>query len=107
MSVGRERIAHDIRVSGHDMLPSKAIWTIDIDRTRDMWRIDGLTGNRSPLLQFPTLEVMTQKKGEREKKNKSLSIYLKGEERQEASDVELLIVQPFKKQLGIKNTTPP
>ena len=50
MSVGRERIAYDIRVARHDALPSKAIWAIGINHPREMWRIDGLTNNRSPLL---------------------------------------------------------
>ena len=44
---------------------------------------------------------------EREKKYKSLSIYLKSKRRHEASDVELLIIQLLKKPLGIGNTTPP
>ena len=35
-SVRRERLAHDIRVVGHDVLPSNAIWTIGIDLPRDM-----------------------------------------------------------------------
>ena len=34
------------------------------------------------------------------KKYKSLSIYLKSKRRHEASDVELIIIQPFKKQIG-------
>ena len=57
-----------------------------------MWRIDRLTGNRSPLLQFPILVVTT--------------IYLDNERRHEASKVELLVVQPLKELLGIGNTTP-
>ena len=61
LNVEKERIAHDIKVVGHDMLPSKAIRAISIDRPRDMWRTNGLTSNRSPLLQFPTLGVMTKK----------------------------------------------
>ena len=89
-------IAHDIRVTGHDTFPSKAIHAISIDCPRDMWRINRLTGSRSPLLQFPTLGAMTKKKErEREKtkkkkkkKNKSLSIYLNSKRKHEASDVE-------------------
>ena len=54
-SVGRERIAHDIRITRHDTLPSKAIHVISIDHPRDMWRIDGLASDRSPILQFPIL----------------------------------------------------
>ena len=90
-------IAHDIRVTRHDTFPSKAIHAISIDCPRDMWRINGLTGSRSPLLQFPTLGAMTKKKErEREKKkkkkkkkkNKSLSIYLNSKRKHEASDVE-------------------
>ena len=76
----------------HDALLSKAIWAIGINRLREMWRIDGLTGNRSPLLQFPVLVVTT--------------IYLDSERRHEASKIELLVVQPLKELLGIGNTTP-
>ena len=36
-----------------------------------------------------------------------MSIYLNSKRRHEASDVELLIVQPLKKLLSIGNTTPP
>ena len=76
----------------HDALLNKAIWAIGINRLREMWRIDRLTGNRSPLLQFPILVVTT--------------IYLDNERRHEASKVELLVVQPLKELLGIGNTTP-
>ena len=50
------------------------------------------------------------KQGKRKKKiekKKRLSIYLNSKGRHEASNVELLIVQPLKKPLGIGNTTPP
>ena len=70
MSVGREMIAHDIRVTRHDTFPSKAIHAISIDCPRDMWRINGLTGSRSPLLQFPTLGAMTKKKEREEEEQK-------------------------------------
>ena len=62
-------IAHDIRVTGCDTFPSKAIHAISIDCPRDMWRINGLTSSRSPLLQFPTLGAMTKEK-ERERERK-------------------------------------
>ena len=71
-SVGKERIAHDIRITGHSTLLSKAIRTTSIDRPKEVRRINGLTSSRSPLLQFPTLEVMTNKKegiGEKEIKH--------------------------------------
>ena len=35
-SVGREKIAHDIRITGHDKLPSKTVKAISIDRPREM-----------------------------------------------------------------------
>ena len=70
MSVGRKRIAHDIRIMRHGMPLSKAIRAISIDYLRKMCRINGLTSNRSPLLQFPTLEVMTNKEEEREEKKR-------------------------------------
>jgi len=76
----------------HDALLSKVIWAIGINCLREMWRIDGLTGNRSPLLQFPVLVVTT--------------ICLDSERRHEASKVELLVVQPLKELLDIGNTTP-
>ena len=53
-------------------LLSKAIRVISIDCPRKMWRINGLTSNRSPLLQFLTLEVMTNKKKKEEKKRLSI-----------------------------------
>ena len=71
-----------------------------------MWRINGFTSSKSPLLQFLTLKVMTNKE-KREKKYKSLSIYLDNERRHEASKVELLVVQPLKELFGIGNNTPP
>jgi len=67
-SVRREKIAHDIRIIGHNMLPNEAIQVISINRPRKMWRINGLAGRRSPLLQFPTLKVMTNQKEKREEK---------------------------------------
>ena len=53
-----------------------------------------------PPLQFPILEVITK---ERERERERESIYLNSKGRHEASDVELLIVQPLKKPLGIGN----
>ena len=47
-SVGREWIAHDIRITGHDALSSKAIQAISIDYLKDVWKINGLTSSRSP-----------------------------------------------------------
>ena len=41
--VGRKRITHDIGITEHDTLPSKANKTISIDRPMEMWRINGLT----------------------------------------------------------------
>ena len=35
-SVGMEKIAHDIRITGHDKLPSKTVKAISIDRPREM-----------------------------------------------------------------------
>ena len=61
-SVGRERIAHTIRITGHNTLSSKAIRALSIDCPREMWRVNGLTGSRSPLLQFPTLEVRSEER---------------------------------------------
>ena len=67
-SVGREGTAHDIRITRHDALSSKAIRAISIDCPRDVWRINGLTNSRSPLLQFPVSVVMTSKEKERRKR---------------------------------------
>ena len=80
-----------------------------VNHPRDIWRINGLTGSRSPLLQFPTLGVMTKKQkiNQKKKKYKSLSIYLNSKRRHEASDVELPIVQLHKKLLGIWDTISP
>ena len=59
MNVERERIAHNIKVTRHDALMSKAIRDIGIDHPREMWSINGLTSSKSPLLQFLTLVVTT------------------------------------------------
>ena len=67
-SVGRERIAHAIRITRHNTLSSKAIKALSIDCPREMQRANGLTGSRSPLLQFPTLEVMTKKEKKKKKR---------------------------------------
>ena len=85
-SVGRERIAHAIRITGHNTLWSKAIKALSIDCPREMRRANGLTGSRSPLLQFPTLEVMTNKEKEKKEKKKRLSIYLNSKGKHKASD---------------------
>ena len=67
-SVGRERIAHAIRITGHNTLSSKAIKALSIDCPREMRRANGLTGSRSPLLQFPTLKAMTNRERERKRR---------------------------------------
>ena len=59
MGVGRKRINHEIGIMGHDTLLSKAIRAISIDRPREMWMVNKLTGSMYLLLQFSTLEVMT------------------------------------------------
>ena len=56
-----------------------------------MWRVNEHTDSRSPLLQFPTLEVMTNKE-EKKGEEKRLSIYLNSKGMHEVSDVKLLIV---------------
>ena len=89
-SVRRERIAHDIRITGHDMLSSKAIRSISINRPKEIWRVNGLTNNRLLLLQFSSIKSH-DKQGKEEKK-KRLNIYLSSKGRHEESDVELLIV---------------
>ena len=99
-------IAHDIGITRHGTLPSKAIRTISTDRPREMWRVNELTSNRFLLLQFSTLGVMINKVKEMKRRRRRLSIYPNNEGRHETSDVELLIVQPLKKPLGIGNTTP-
>ena len=48
-----------------------------------------------------------KKKKKKKKKKKILSIYLNNKGRHEVSDVELLIVLPFKKPFNIGKTTPP
>ena len=48
-------IAHDIRITGHGTLSSKAIRAISIDRPREMWKVNELIGNRLLLLQFSTI----------------------------------------------------
>ena len=70
MSVGRERIVYDIRITRHGTLPNKAIRAKSIDRPREMWRVNRLIGSRSPLSQFPTLEVMTNKETGKRRRRK-------------------------------------
>ena len=105
--VGRKKIAHDIRVTGHDTLPSKAIRAISIGHLREMWRVNKLTNSRLLSLQFSTIRNHDKKGKEKEEKKKRLSIYLSSMGRHEMGDVELLIVQPFKEPLSVGNTTPP
>ena len=110
LSVRKENIAHDIRITGHGTLSSKAIRAISIDHPREVWRINGLTSSRFRLLQFPTFEVIKKNnkiklKGRRRRKR--LSIYLNSKGRHKASNVELLTVQPLKKLLRIGNAAPP
>ena len=66
--VGRKGITYYIRITGHNILPSKAIRTISIDRPREIWRINGLTGAGSSSYNFPPLEVMTNKVKEKKRK---------------------------------------
>lgn len=106
-SVGRKRIAHNIRITEHNMLPSKAIKAISIDRPRKVWRVIELTDSKLLLLQFSTLEIITNKVKERDEKKKILSIYLSSKGSHEVGDVEILIVQPLKKLPDIGNTIPP
>ena len=47
-------IAHDLRITEHGTLLSKAIRVVSIDRLRKMWKADELTGSRLLLLQFST-----------------------------------------------------
>ena len=71
-SVRRERIAHDISIMGHGMLSSKAIWAISIDHPREVWRINWIIDSRFPLLQFLTLEVMTNKERKKKREEKEI-----------------------------------
>ena len=67
-----EGIAHDIRITRHGTLSSKAIRAISIDCPGEMWRVNWLTASRYPLLQFPTLKVMTNEKKREEKEIKHI-----------------------------------
>ena len=69
-SVGRKKIAHDIRITRHDSLPSKVIQAIGINRPRKVWRVNELADSRPPLLQFFTLKSMTNKVKERKGREK-------------------------------------
>ena len=53
LGAGRERMAYDIRITRHGMLPNKAIRVISIDRPRKMWRVNGFTGSTPPYYNFP------------------------------------------------------
>ena len=93
-SVGRKKIAYDIRITGHSALSSKAIRVIGIDHPRKVWRVNKLTSSRLLLLQFSTIRSHDKHK---EEKKKRVSTYLSSKGRHEAGDVKLLIVQPLKK----------
>ena len=103
-SVGREKIAHGIRITRHIVLSSKAIRVIGIDHPRKVWRVNKLTDSRLLLLQFSTIRSCDKHK---EEKKKRASIYLSSKGRHEAGDVEFLIVQPLEKPPRVGNTTPP
>ena len=70
MGVGRKRINHEIGIMGHDTLLSKAIRAISIDCPREMWKVNELAGSRFFLLQFSTLEVMTNKVKEKKRRRR-------------------------------------
>ena len=93
-SVGREKIAHDIKIMGHNTLSSKAIRVIVIDHPRKVWRVNKLTGSRLLLLQFSTIRSHDKHK---EEKKKRVSTYPSSKGRHEAGDVKLLIVHPLEK----------
>ena len=59
-----------------------------------------------PPITISQIKSHDKQKRKKEKK-KRLSIYLNNKGRHETSDVELIIVQPLKKPLGIGNATPP
>ena len=44
--VSRKRVAHNIRITGHDVLSSKANKVVSINHPREMWRIKWLTSSR-------------------------------------------------------------
>ena len=99
-SVRRERIAQDIRITGHNTVKS-----ISINHPKEIWRVNGLTDNRLHLLQFST--IRSHDKQGKEEKKKRLNIYLSSKGRHEESDVKILMVQPLKKPPGIGNATLP
>ena len=81
------------------MLPSKAIQAIGM--------CEGSMGSlvEVPLIKIPHISSH-DKQRKKEKKNKSLSIYLNSKRRYEMSDVELVIIQPFKKPFYVRSTAP-
>ena len=106
LAVRTKKVTHDIGITGHDMLPSKAITTINIDCPRELWKVTELTNNRFLLLRFSTIRSHNKQcKGKREKK-KRLSIYLSSKGRYEAGDVELLIVHSLKNPPNVGNAIP-
>ena len=81
--------SHDIRITRHNALSSKAIKVIGKDHPRKVWKANKLTGSRLLLLQFSTIRSHDKHK---EEKKKRVSTYLSSKGRHETSDVELLIV---------------
>ena len=86
--------SHDIRITRHNALSSKAIKVIGKDHPRKVWKANKLTGSRLLLLQFSTIRSHDKHK---EEKKKRVSTYPSSKGRHEAGDVKLLIVQPLEK----------
>ena len=107
LSVRRKMIAHDIGIMGHDVLPSDAIKTVSLNRPREMWRFNELTGISLFLLRFSTIRIHDKQGTGKEEKKKRLSIYLSSNGRHEAGDVEFLIVQSLNKPPDVGNAIPP
>ena len=40
LGVSRKRVAHNIKITSHGVLPRKAIRAVSIDRPREMWMIN-------------------------------------------------------------------
>ena len=94
--VWRKRVAHNIGITRHDMLSSKAIRAVSVDCPKQMWRINWLTGNKLILLHFSTIRSHDKQGKGKGKKKKRLSIYLSSKGRHKAGDAEFLIVQSIK-----------
>ena len=87
-------VAHDICVAAHHMLTIKTARTIDMDRPREMSRVNKNTSSRAILTWVSRVNIIMQSNMKKEGKlMKRENTYHRSKGRHESSIVELLVVQ--------------